>query len=594
MSSDRLLRRFLVDSLPHRHRPLCRCLPTSRTFHLSLSLRNESKKRPEPLDNYPRFFRRLALSLPHLHRPTRDDFLNITTGFWARARIRFKWFTIRSFRKFSADDMSAFVTWFLMSQTVWIFVGTTTFFSVMFATLNSLRLQEYVARSLSDYLTSETGITIIFESAIVPKWKESRISFKNVYVSRGHISPDTVDISQSSHSRAPDTTSTIPETKYSSFHLDVDSIDVTLSLWRWLDGRGLVQDAVVKGIRGVWDRRFVQWDSSLDPASFRHISQPGDFALESLRIEDLLITIFQPGQFRPYTMSVFRADVPALRKQWLCYDLLSAHSVVGQFDNCLFSLHHPQSFGKTAEKDFQKSDLKKSRFRIDGINIDHVKAMTTTDSPISWIRSGKVDAVLDIKFPRTPSEDVDFNALLNELASNISNAAAGQPLSDPDLLPGQRALAKPPLRAPPDNRQPLDNDASVHDIMSVDVDLRFRDIKAAVPLFPNQLSYVNSAMIRPIVAFLNANRTLVPIHCQVIRHLSDFDGSWTVTGLLDEITLKTYEALALHVTQSNLERRLQTVSLWSLQITAGAILSTVRNILDPAGVHIRNMYTDGL
>lgn len=27
-------------------------------------------------------------------------------------------------------------------------------------------------------------MTIIFESAIVPKWKDSRISFKNVYVSR--------------------------------------------------------------------------------------------------------------------------------------------------------------------------------------------------------------------------------------------------------------------------------------------------------------------------------------------------------------------------------------------------------------------------
>ena len=42
---------------------------------------------------------------------------------------------------------------------------------------------DYIARAISDYLTSETGVTIIFESAIVPKWKDSRISFKNVYVS---------------------------------------------------------------------------------------------------------------------------------------------------------------------------------------------------------------------------------------------------------------------------------------------------------------------------------------------------------------------------------------------------------------------------
>lgn len=86
------------------------------------------KPPPEPpahnFDNYSQFFQRLALSLPHPHRPTRDELLDVATGFWQRTRIRFKWFTIKSFRKFDADDISAFVTWFLMSQTIWILVGT--------------------------------------------------------------------------------------------------------------------------------------------------------------------------------------------------------------------------------------------------------------------------------------------------------------------------------------------------------------------------------------------------------------------------------------------------------------------------------------
>ena len=79
---------------------------------------------PPNYDNYPNYLRQLAMSLPHLHRPTRDDFLNIASGFWQRARIRFKWFTIKSFRKFNADDISAFVTWFLTAQFLWIFIGT--------------------------------------------------------------------------------------------------------------------------------------------------------------------------------------------------------------------------------------------------------------------------------------------------------------------------------------------------------------------------------------------------------------------------------------------------------------------------------------
>lgn len=41
------------------------------------------------------------------------------------------------------------------------------------------------------------------------------------------------------------------EWNISLFDLNIDSVDVTLSLWRWLDGKGLVEDAVVKGVRGI-------------------------------------------------------------------------------------------------------------------------------------------------------------------------------------------------------------------------------------------------------------------------------------------------------------------------------------------------------
>lgn len=111
-------------------------LPTGSNISANLNDTTEKIKEEEPSgtqqqlplardhENYSRFFRRLALSLPHLHRPTRDDFLNVATGFWQRLRIRFKWFTVRGFRKFNADDISAFITWFLMSQTLWILVGT--------------------------------------------------------------------------------------------------------------------------------------------------------------------------------------------------------------------------------------------------------------------------------------------------------------------------------------------------------------------------------------------------------------------------------------------------------------------------------------
>ncbi|KAF7376534.1 hypothetical protein MSAN_00069400 [Mycena sanguinolenta] len=572
---------------------------------------DDTKPPPPNYDNYTPFFRRLAMSLPHLpRRPSRDDFLKVATGFWARARIRFKWFTIKSFRPFNADDISAFVTWFVMSQTLWIFVGTTTFFSVIFATANSLSLQQYIARGISDYLTAETGVTVIFESAIVPKWKDSRISFKNVFISRRPRSapPPPRQLDEQSfagrgydisghpayHRLGGDEDDTASnggvdseeDTNYTMFDLNVDSIDVTLSLWRWLDGKGAYPGRCHQGRAGHY-RRSVHWDpdNPLDPASFRHIARPGDFELESLQLEDVLVTVYQPGGFRPYTASIFQADIKTFRKQWVFYDFLCAENVVGQFDNCLWSLHKPQSIGRTTEMDLKDGDWgRMSRIRIDGVNVDHIQHATTTEGPISWITSGKVDAVLDIKFPRDPADASQLKVVLGEIADAIF---------DPILerIPAQRELAKPPLQAPAVEGDKTDNTPR----LIIDIDLRFRDLKAAVPLFTNDLSYVNYALVRPIVSFMNANRTLVPIRCRVVKDVADFDGSWTMweSGLMDEVSLQVYDAMAYHVTQANMNRRLKTVSLWSLQMTAGALVSTLRTMVDPVSVRMREAYLTG-
>jgi Yeast mitochondrial distribution and morphology (MDM) proteins len=89
---------------------------------------------------------------------------------------------------------------------------------------------------------------------------------------------------------------------------------------------------------------------------FRHKSNAGDFELDQLQLEDVLVTVYQPGNFRPYQSSIFRADIRTFRKRWMFYDFLCAENVVGQFDNCLFSLHKPQSIGRTTEKDLEHGD----------------------------------------------------------------------------------------------------------------------------------------------------------------------------------------------------------------------------------------------
>lgn len=84
---------------------------------------------------------RLPQSLPHFHRPTKDELLAAATGFWSRAKVHFKWLTIRSSRPFNADDISAFFSWILVGHVIWIIVGTTTFFSLGILLINTVFAQ---------------------------------------------------------------------------------------------------------------------------------------------------------------------------------------------------------------------------------------------------------------------------------------------------------------------------------------------------------------------------------------------------------------------------------------------------------------------
>jgi mitochondrial distribution and morphology protein 31 len=61
---------------------------------------------------------------------------------------------------------------------------------------------------------------------------------------------------------------------------------------------------------------------------------------------------------------------------------------------------------------------------------------------------------------------------------------------------------------------------------------------------------------------------------------------------MDDIALKVYDAFAYHVTQANFNHRVKTVSLWSLQMTASAVLAALRTVVDPVSVQVRELYRD--
>ncbi|KAJ6092908.1 hypothetical protein N7486_008197 [Penicillium sp. IBT 16267x] len=515
--------------------------------------------------------------IPHLHRPTKEELLAAATGFWSRLKVRFKWFSIRSVRPFNLEEITALFSWVLLGHVVWIVVGTTTFFSLLILAINTVFAQETLAGWVGNYLTKSSGVQVVFESAIVPKWKNGVITFKNVFVSRrpgqgtGHVSKGSSKTAAAAAAARGEPGLEDPlaseeeDTNYTQFDVSLETVNVTLSFTRWLNGKGPLRDVEVKGIRGVIDRRHVFWPADdLDPKSYRHEHHPGDFEIDSFKMHDVLVTVYQPDNFRPFSISIFSCDLPQLRKQWLFYDFLSANMMSGSFDNSLFTIHPRQTNGFTGgrwdegtDEDGKASPWKKhSRIRVDGLNVDHLNR--GVQGPFSWIHEGTVDIVADIMFPA--ENDESLAKVMTDFYDRLEATVTSN--QDSDSLHQQANVDLEPV-----------SDADKRFLM-MDLRVQMNNVRAAVPIFTRDLSYINNALIRPIVAYINSKRTFIPINCRLVKRAGDFDGSWTIfdSGLMDDLSAATYDAFARDVVDDQArKRRFKKVGFWSLQLAAQAI-----------------------
>lgn len=236
-------------------------------------------------------------------------------------------------------------------------------------------------------------------------------------------------------------------------------------------------------------------------------------------MEDLLVTVYQPDDFRPFTVSIFSCDLPKLRKQWFFYDFLCAHNMSGTYDNSLFTLHLRQ----TPSNDKHPTG-KVSRLRIDGVNIDHLNRGVDSGM-FSWVVEGNVDVIADLRLP-VKVEKMDFGKIVEEVREHITNGLGSHSEEDED---------EGTLYAPTRSR-PHDDEIET---VGFNIMVCLNDVRAQVPYLTTDLSYVNNALIRPIVAYINSRRTHIPVKCQVIKPLEDFDGAW---GMWDSLLLEAVSA----------------------------------------------------
>jgi distribution and morphology protein 31 len=447
-------------------------------------------------------------------------------------------------------------------------------------------------------LTKSSGVKVVFESAIVPTWKDGVITFRRVFVSRrpGNTrtreravskgSAESAAAAAAANPRAKDDYDPDEDTNYTQFDVTFDTVNVTLSFTKWFNGKGLLQDVEVRGVRGVVDRTFVHWtDEAIDPKSYRHEHNIGDFEIDSFKMSDVLLTLYQPNNFRPFTISIFSCELPRLRKQWLFYDFLSAETISGSFDNSLFTIHPVQAHGHTgvaldggASMGDPRQWKKQSRLRLDGLRIDHLNR--GVNGPLSWIQEGNVDIVADITIPRDGDEGIvkvvsDFYDRIEATVANVQTPFHKEGGMDYNMINNNDH--EPSTDAYRTQvSMPFSNSDNPADSRFIIFDLRvhLNDVRASVPLFTKDLSYVNNALVRPIVAYINTKRAFIPVHCRVVKQQSEFDGSWTIfdSGLLDDLSRETYEAFSRDITDADrTSRRIRKVGLWTLQVAAQAL-----------------------
>jgi len=371
-----------------------------------------------------------------------------------------------------------------------------------------LRFQEWIALKAGAYLSKQSGLHISFESA-VGNWKQGSIRVTNVVLAREGS----------------------PVTGQSAIYLTIDRMDVTLSLLWAGKGKGLLKECTASGVRGFVDRRFeaqfIANNPNYPPAKLTR--EKAKLEVSRLSVTDLLIQLYLPDatqQSRP--LSIYTLECDRVRKRWLFLDLLSAKSVVGKFDGCLFTFGIPQKEHLSPIQAKNRQLWRERELKIDGVPISLLSKTAT--GPLGWIKEGTLDISLCITLP-----------------AKTNSVKVISPRSGSD----EHGIG---TMVETGNDESGNDGGDDNDVMEMRFDVMFNHLHVVAPLYTPELSYLNNAVVHPILAYMNSHSKHIPLSFAVRLTTSALDNSWTPAdaGLWDGLNTSVALAFAkvVHDTQT--------------------------------------------
>jgi len=451
-------------------------------------------------------------------------------------------------RRDLTNELLTFILWFIYSNTLVLLVASAAALSFSLFVFNSVQFQEYVTGILGNYLSKITGYKITFDSTMIPIWKEKSIILKNITV---QYNVDTVkemkqkELKKKHRKQKIIGYLTLNKSKinteeeeievddnFTYYDLKIDEIDMFISPMKYFKDKNIIKRCLVKGVRGDIDRRNVYNDPNIvyDPAIERQKHHNREFAIKKLSIEDMSVNMICKN-FRPYKIAIFNADLSKFRLRYIVHDILSANSIVGMLDSSLFSIYRPYHNAHRKSHMNGIPDVRKSYLKINSLPIDFLN--NGDPGPFGWINKGTIDINTTMEIPqvfKTKNEDIELDKTI-------------------------------PLTAT--------------------FDVKLDNLKASVPMKPPELSYMTSALIRPIVAYMNSNHTSIPLSFEFELPMDNLDGSWTLFDSEIASAFGTGMGTSIAELVKNERERnkaIKHVGLWSLQ----SVSKNVVNIYEQA------------
>ncbi|KAH3900290.1 related to Mitochondrial distribution and morphology protein 32 [Saccharomycodes ludwigii] len=376
-------------------------------------------------------------------KPTKEQLLKNSKGFLERFRIRSKWLLIKDYRPFNVDEISTLFSWFFIFQILWIILGTTTFVSLILFSVDKIlgTNKDFVSMILNkSKWGADKNIQFVVMGDVSPNWRKGFLAFKCLRIK-----------TKNANSSEP-----------IFFDLTIKKLELTLSLRKWLNGQGLINEINLRGIEGninLWEDPMANnWIKNHNYQINKIVCQDCHFIYN----EDLNINIFN-------------MTLPKLRFKYCMVDFFNATVVSGSINDSLFTIHkrqHSLAYTKDLSHDLASSWERISRLRIDQTSIRDLGLPRSKS--FNWIDDGKLEITADIMIPKIESVDTDNN----------------------DHTP---------------NNNMEDHDSKVNKYIVMDFKFKFKDLSAKLPSenphLSNDATILKLDELKPLITYVNSKKT---------------------------------------------------------------------------------------